>query len=552
MASPGRETNNLPLRSVRLRDGWNEFLYKTEKAGQWLDTRPLLLAVVLLAAYAVVAIPHSCFQPMWHDELITYYLALSPSMGQMLREIPRIDLNPPALYILDYLTLHVPAAHANEHLASLLARLPSLLAGLLASFGLFSLIGRRIGFLYGMAAVSLLWKTEFLKYSWEDRPYALLCGFLVLLILVWERASQPKRHPLWIGAVFLVGFAMMGSHFFGSFLLLAFLAAEIARAWNARRFDLPLLTALILPFTVPLLYREVISSYTKASFPPSFHQPSIFGIGMLYASLLDSCLLCLIPILLMCLIMTIQPQGKDIRGSSANSVERSLPGFSLPEGVLFLFILVEPVLVTLALIRTHGAIFTRYGVPACISIAVLTTVFLFWRFDGLKRVALIVVIGCGVGPILAFAHRPVMYLTDYDAQAANSSTTGYRAVRPDLPLVDASALTFVEMNHRESPELLRRTYYLTDNVLALRYSNASLWQGEGDVSRILRFRGKVQDLSTFKAGHSEFLVLGTYDYPEDWLLRALVAEGDTVQYLGNFKTTYKDKDLYKVTIRAKP
>ncbi len=99
--------------------------------------------------------------------------------------------------------------------------------------------------------------------------------------------------------------------------------------------------------------------------------------------------------------------------------------------------------------------------------------------------------------------------------------------------------------------MLRRTYFLTDRSRALRYSHATLWESESEVVRILHFQGKVEDRSIFESAHPHFLVLGTYNHPEDWLLPTLLAEGDTVSYLGTFHTSYMDKDLYEVTIRSR-
>jgi hypothetical protein len=40
------------------------------------------------------------------------------------------------------------------------------------------------------------------------------------------------------------------------------------------------------------------------------------------------------------------------------------------------------------------------------------------------------------------------------------------------------------------------------------------------------------------------------DYPEDWLLRKLRADGDSLHDLGKFESTYKDADLYEVTLNS--
>jgi hypothetical protein len=61
----------------------------------------------------------------------------------------------------------------------------------------------------------------------------------------------------------------------------------------------------------------------------------------------------------------------------------------------------------------------------------------------------------------------------------------------------------------------------------------------------------VEALQSFQQKHPKFLVLGTVNYPEDWLLRKLITEGYTVRYLGSFTTSYKDKDLYEVSLSSR-
>jgi hypothetical protein len=552
LKSPDRPLSFESLRNINsetLRAHYNAFCEKTEQVAQWLDARPVLLVALLLGAYGFVAVIHSCFRPMWHDELITFDLALSPSVAQMLRDLHRIDLNPPLLYVLDYVSLRFPGAQINEHFALLAARFPSLLAGLVASLGLFALVRSRSGPLYALAAVAFLWKTEFLRYVWENRPYALLCGFLVLLILVWGRASKPHRHPAWVGAVLLVSLAMMSSHLFASFLLVAFLMAEIARTWREKRFDVPMFFAFLLPLGIPLAYARLLPIYGRVEFPAAF-QVSVGKLAVSYVSLLDNCATVLVPILVLCLLATaVRKKGGEAElGAEAAA---STSPITLPEWVLLLGILAEPVFSAISIGRLHGAFFRRYGLPSCISMVLLLIAFLYWRFGGLRRVALIAVIASCVNPLLQFAHHPLQYLTLRDDPSFAATPLGYRAVDPNLPFVDASVLTFVEMNHRESSEFLSRTYFLTDRSRAIRYSHATLWEGEAEVVRILHFRGQVEDFGEFETAHPHFLVLGTYNHPEEWLLRTLIAEGHTVRYLGSFETSYIDKDLYEVTIRPK-
>ena len=80
---------------------------------------------------------------------------------------------------------------------------------------------------------------------------------------------------------------------------------------------------------------------------------------------------------------------------------------------------------------------------------------------------------------------------------------------------------------------------VTPAQAAITYAHATLFEGEAEVSRTFHFRGQVEGLRSFEASHGKFLVLGTLDSPEDWLLRELQAEGAHLRYMGNYDTSYK-------------
>jgi hypothetical protein len=466
----------------------------------------------------------------------------------MLRDIPQIDLNPPVLYLLDYFSLHV-FAHLTGPLQNTAARLPSLTGGLIASVALFAFLRGRVGALYALAGVGLLWDSRFFLFVTEDRPYALLVGLLVLLLLAWERATQPQRNPLWVCAVLLVGLAMMGSHFMAGFLLLAFLGAETARAWCRGRLDAPVLLGLVVPFVIPLYYRQVFKNYDLMIFPAKF-QVSVTSFGTVYWSLLADQLPSLAICLLLCVIATTlsPPQELEAPGETrvfyAVSPESHKNHFTLPERVLFFGLLLEPLMSVISQSQRHAGFFLRYALPGCVPIAVLATLFLFRSFRHLKRVALITVAATFVGTAVPLVLQLARALSPAETVVADAPATDYRTVSPELPLVAASGLTFVEMNHREDPNFLHRLYYLTDTPAAVQYAHATMFEGEAKVSRMFHFQ-------SFEAAHPKFLVLGTYDYPEDWLLRKLQADGDSLRYLGRFETSYKDKELYEVTVKTR-
>jgi hypothetical protein len=522
------------------------FWRQVDRVGVWLDAREALLVACLVLAYIVIVFPLAYFRPLWHDELFTYNIGLSDNLTQMMDNLRRVDLNPPLIYILNYVTLRLPGALANDHTASLAARLPSIAGGLMASLGVFVLLRRRIGPLFSCATVVLLWNTLFLPYACEDRPYALVCGLLVLLAIAWQHATQAGRNPLWVAAVCCIGCGLLGSHFMGSFLLLAFVVAEVAQIWQRRRLDISLCFALLVPFAIPMLYRGMISTTGSTIYPLAF-QPSGWTFVVEYLVLLGTSLILFIVSWVLCLEANTTPESVD--QAPSHLTPSSVPP-TLPEWLLLIVVLLEPMMFTALFMLRHAAFFGRYGLPGCIPLAILLVLFLYRRFHGLRRTA-VVLLAVSALTLLVY---PIGSITRAirGGSENDSSKHSWSQVSPELPLVAASGLTFVEMNHRESSDLLRRTYYLTDRQAAIAYAHATLFENEAETSRIFHFRGQVLDLRSFEATHPRFLVLGTLDYPEDWLLRKLLADGASLRLLGKYETSYKDKSLYEVTLNQKP
>jgi hypothetical protein len=58
----------------------------------------------------------------------------------------------------------------------------------------------------------------------------------------------------------------------------------------------------------------------------------------------------------------------------------------------------------------------------------------------------------------------------------------------------------------------------------------------------------VASYTDFIRQHREFLVLGTYDAPEEWLLQKLDDDGARLTWLGTHQVPYVDSDLYLVNL----
>jgi Dolichyl-phosphate-mannose-protein mannosyltransferase len=538
-----------PDESVARGEG-RSFLKPLGNVAEWLDARPKVLLITLIAVYTCISLPTAFLKPLWHDELITYDLVSMPSVSAMLKGIRLIDLNPPVLYLLDYVAIRIPGAHLNDQFVSLAARLPSIVGGLVASVALFFLMRRRMGQLYAFALVCIYWNTPFFKYVIEDRPYALVSGLVVMLICVWERAIQAGRSLVWVALTLVLGLAVMGSHFMSGIVLVAFIAATIVSGSSRGRFDIPLLTSYLLPFAIPAAYYAKMRGYGSILFPED-SQPSWIAIPVEYALLVGSSVLIFGALLVVYMVMGFLGGSSVSAKLSAQPTSSGSLTANRAELVLLVGLLLQPAMVVITIMRVHGAFFLRYGLLGCIPIAILITVFIYALFNGAKYAALIVVLASVMAPLPSLGTTLAQLPVDLPkAHADSSGILDYHSVELDLPFVAASGLTFVEMNHREPVDFLSRVYYLTDTDAAI-HAHATLFEHEAEVREMFHYPARVETLRAFEAEHPRFLVLGTVNYPEDWLLRKLNADGEDVRLVGTFRTSYKDRQIYDVTLRQR-
>lgn len=413
-------------------------------------------------------------------------------------------------------------------------------------FFLFRFVSRRAGVPFGLCAASLLLSSLAGELATDARPYALLLAFTTLGLLAWQRAREPAlNRGLTLTLLFVAAGGMLLSHIFGLLSWAALVAGALWPLSKRRRSDLPALLCFGLPLLALALYRPMVESHGQSLFPPAF-QPGGEDVFNFYIQHIDRELVVL---LLTALVTAVLLGRKHLRG-------RGDWLFSPPEWLSILALLAAPGALIAYLMLAHGAFFPRYGVVACISVALLATALLaFWTgrqpLPALIAALLALLIS---GEISSFAHglprlfsrnparrsEPVAQLCGACALSAS--------IDPTLPLVDASGLTFIEMDHRESAETLRRIFFLTDQAAAATFAHATIFNSMALERTLFPIRAHVEDYTAFVAAHPHFFVLGQYDYPEDWLLRKLNADGASLRLIGEVPGDYKDHDLYEVSI----
>jgi hypothetical protein len=235
--------------------------------------------------------------------------------------------------------------------------------------------------------------------------------------------------------------------------------------------------------------------------------------------------------------------------------------FAPPEWVAAIAMMVVPLILMTQLMWSHGAFFPRYGAVATVGVVVLSAALLGrWTMDGTRPDGRAALLGAGIlllmsGLWLAIPQQiragdliPTVRNSEPHLQPCQACEET-AALDASLPLVDASGLTFLEMNHQETPSTLARVYYLTDTAASTKYAHANIFEPMAQLVTSFNLRGHAAQYGDFVGQHPHFFVLGRYDYPEDWLLRKLTADQANIRVVGRVADDYRDTELYEVTMK---
>ena len=485
---------------------------------------PLLVAFCLYA-FVIFALSG---RPLWHDELYTYYIAKSPTMAKFIAAVTQIDLQPPLQYVLSRLSLNLLGG------SDLAVRVPSIVAFTVASICLYHFVRRKLGRFYGLTAMLVFWLGPFLQYAGEARPYALVVGFLGIAMLGWQTAIEGRRRQLGLFALAFGVWGMIVSQAFSPLIIAILGFAELMRSIDRRKIDWPVWIALVAPSPFVIVYLPMFRRFEGwTALPPAF-QASYFKIIEFYGDLLSfvsgALLLGLITALIVC------RSQEDTNAATSFTVRKH-------EVALVLGLLSLPILVNLALMRAGGAFWPRYCIATGIGFSLLF-VYVLARLSNNSRAAAAIVAYC---VLLGLAVRLTLEIVTPRGHAMVKQLS-LKQLDSRYPLVDASGLTFLEMNKREDASLLSRLFYLTDHDAAIRYAHATIFEGTAILREYWPIRGTVAPYRDFIRQTPHFFVLGTPDYPEDWLIPKLLDDGAQLQFKGELPGSYKDHMVFEVTM----
>ena len=494
------------------------------KVAGWIDRRSAWMLPLWIAAYFVV-LWEPAHRPLWYDELFTYYVATSPTLERFIGCIRFVDLNPP----LSYLFVRLSIATFGD--SPFVTRLPSILSFLVASLVVWKMISRRMGGGMGLAALGIMWSFSLTAFAVEARPYALLLAFFSLAVLCWLKAAEASHWTKWHAGLVAAIVAMLLTHCFSPAAVAAIGAGELVRTAVRRRVDKRVWLALFAPMALLPLYIPLVRNAQAMVYPEAF-KASAITVPKFYLGIM-------VPVLpAMGLMLLFWLAGR------RESTQQSWSNLAQPHEIAFAIAAFLSPLVTIGYCIWSGVPYwSRYGVSAALGGGlILAALFAFVT----KRNSKATVTSAAVILILFCMTRA---MTGSLSENYRNTSAIYRTIRPELPFVTASGLTFLEMDHREPPGFANRLFYLTDKDSALRY-HATIFEGFPILQKWFPIRAKVEPYEEFIHRNREFLVLATPGYPEDWLLLKLKSDGAEIRLSQDSRTGYRDHLLYEVKVRT--
>lgn len=493
--------------------------------GAMVEKRPEPAMVALLILYvAVVAMNNH--RSLWYDELTTNMPALVHTrMNWGLRALQH-----PFLSVL--LTSWSAAILGSSNWA---VRLPATLGYLAASGCIFIFLRRlRAGNLYALFGVLLFWSTSTLYYATEARPYGIILGLAAGLLVAWHRAVTEERRTGALVAIALSDLFLIYSHPLAILALLPILCAEASRFRLHRKTDWPLWLCAGWPAVgiVPIFLIHPI----HPKYSPLLNGRLSNGV-LFYSDILQS----VAPAIMLAALGALL----------AGRFNRKDPDRQEPVDSTLVALITGGLAIPFAVNGILAATLTnpyypRYAISGALAVPVGAALLLA-RTSGRN-------VRAGAAALLAalgfFLINTIQRQYPEVWNAPPVAESEMIRSRPALPVVAASGLTFVEMANREPAAFLSRLYYLQDPAGAVRYADSALFEsGEfNEYFTHLKTSGTIEPYGAFLREHPKFLVYGTVNYWEDWLLRRLMAEGAQVVWLGQVHGTYKDVDLYEITV----
>lgn len=492
-------------------------LGRVERILRRAETHPTAIFVVLAGVY-VASVLARISRPLWFDELFTYYVVTAPSFGKAVDLLLHVDLNPPLGYLPAWVSIQLfgpsPAA----------LRVPSALAFGAASVLIFRYARWRLGFFSGVFAVAAFWMTGYLYWAAEARSYALLLFFLTAACYQWARLAAGESRSHWLLSVLLA--CLLLTHCYAGAFLLGFYVAQIIRDTQNRRIYRAAWVSLLAPLSALVLYIPLVGRAGTLIATPDW-QASVARVVWVYVHAFFS------PSIPMLVVVGLSVLFLAYRKRAA-----SAPRLPAHEAGLLAGTLASPLIVAAVIWYMRGPFWPRYTIGMAVGVSLLTAAFVAGR-AGRQRLLPASLVVFLLGAVVVTDVIPTVLATLRLARVVHN------LVPPELAVVAGSPINFIEADHREPPDFVRRLVYLDDPETCLRYTGSNHTIGWGSVKGRFPIRAAILPYAEFTKRERHFLVWADQQFPEEWILQKLRDDGWRIRPVATLDTWYRDKKFYE-------
>ena len=484
---------------------------------------------LLLAVYAVLVLMEAHAHALSSDEIYTVHIARAPTLRALWGMERVIDLHPPLHYLIERLMLRLPGP------MWLVARVPSMVAGAVATAMLFLLTARRLGSVLGIVSVAVLWTGPVEAFFWSDRPYMLWMALLTMLVMAYLWAVQDAPRGWKLVVIFVLSALMVSDQLIGVAALGGFAAAETVRARQRRRVDFGMGAALFLPVGIAFGFVYQLRHLAAKGFPPQQIPTVGWAAAMYNAQVTQMFFVVSVSVVLGAYLWPGLRERGVVEGREARPMR--LPA---EECALYVGLIVVPMVLMTIAAAWKLQYWERYSACSVIGFAGMVPWMVYRRMARLEILGPLLVL-IFVGTTLAQG------VGDTSVDKGGPERIGLESLDASLPIVDANPMTFTEMADREPSGIAGRVFYLTDRAEAQRVAGYTLFENEDKIVRILGLAAHAQNAQAFYTEHPRFWLVADPANRTEWLLRSLVERGATVAWKGKIRPGYDDSDLYLVT-----
>jgi hypothetical protein len=378
---------------------------------------------------------------------------------------------------------------------------------------LFLFVRRRCGAVYGVVALAFPLATVAFQFSFEARPYGLVCGFAGLALVCWQAACEEPRPRFALAGLALSLTAAIYSHYYAVFLFVPFLLGELVRRLERRRLDWAMLAALGVPLVAPVLLLPLFEG-TRSYSAYFWAKPSWADVTGSYYELISP-LTYVLALVLAGLV--VYPERRPWTVAPP-----SLPARDVAVALGFAAIPVAGVVAALTVTRVFSV---RYVLPTTLGLSLLLA------FAAYRRAAGSVLVGGVLALVLLgfWGRAEVQSYRQVTAERDRWETT-YAFLEKhgtgEGPLVIANPLEYLPAQHGAPPTLRGRFVYLSDIEASAQHV------GKDTTERALRKLAlvtplRVEEYRKFVADRkgATFLVYGD----NGWLFKVLEHDGARIK-----------------------